>query len=140
MTTNDGPAPSTAALRAFGLSGIPMVLEGGQGESFVLKDISTDRLVVLKPIRDIEETEFLCDLQARLLALEPKAYRIAEPPALEIPLTASTSMLPRMRHLRYTVLDSSHPDATTCKATFHLGKGDPTVNAPELLLASSNPR
>ncbi len=134
---NHGMAPSAAALEAFGLSGTPTVLGGGQGESFLLKDTCTERLIVLKPTRDIEGTEFLCNLQARLLALKPEAYRIAEPLVLKSALTAPVTLLPQINHLYYTAVDSSNPDATAWTATFYLpGAGDPTVNAPELLLAS----
>jgi hypothetical protein len=134
---NHGPPPSSAALRAFGLSGTPNVLEGGQGESFLVRDNSTKTLVILKPTRDIEETEFMCELQTRLVALEPTAYRIAEPLMLKEPVNTLAPDSPGVRSLKYTALDSSHTNGTAWTATFHVsGSGDPNVNAAALLAAS----
>lgn len=79
MTSNHGPFPTDEVLEAFGIRGTPLPLVGGQGESFVVSDERSAEKIVLKPTRDLEETEFLCDMQTRLCDLRNERYRIARP-------------------------------------------------------------
>ena len=111
-----------------------MPLTGGQGESFILTEPSSGQRVVLKPTRDLEETEFVCEMQTSLLALKPQGYRIAQPIALSSTTTnASTSG----STLRYFALDDTITPPLAWTAThFVRGGGDPTVNVKALLPAS----
>lgn len=62
--------PSTAVLDAFGVSGVPQQLAGGQGEAYRVDGI------VVKRVDDRAETEWTCRLMTRI---EPDGFRISEP-------------------------------------------------------------
>lgn len=67
--------PSPSVLQAFGLSGSPVPLIGGQGQSIQVDE------TVLKPVDDPIEAEWVMGIQHRLLGDADKAsgYRLAEP-------------------------------------------------------------
>lgn len=136
MTSNHGPPPSQAVLKAFGLSGTSTPLAGGQGESFILTEPSSGQQIVLKPTRDLEETEFLCEMQTSLLALKPQGFRIAQPLALSSTVPNAFPS-PSTSILRYIALDETATPPLAWTAThFVRGAGDPTVNVQALLPAS----
>jgi uncharacterized protein (TIGR02569 family) len=71
----DNSIHSTSVLRAYGLSGSPVPLGGGQGQSVQVGE------AVLKPVDDAVEAEWIMGIQHELLQDKHKAsaYRLAEP-------------------------------------------------------------
>jgi len=62
--------PSIEVISAFGLSGIPVLLSGGQGESFRVDN------AVLKPAGNIEETSWIAELNTRIVN---NKFRVLKP-------------------------------------------------------------
>jgi len=62
--------PSGDVMAAFGVSGEPRLLRGGEGVTCLVGD------VVLKPVIDVDESEWT---QALMDRVEPDGFRIAEP-------------------------------------------------------------
>ena len=148
MTSNHGAGPPPAVLAAFGLNGHVSPLAGGQGECFLLTTTAAER-IVLKPVLSPVETEFVCELQMRLLSRKPTQYRIAEPVRLRSPIMKPLSAQPSLafggspdhqpQELYYTCPSPTEANSTpTCWTATHFisGNGCPTVR-PILLLEAS---